>query len=329
MRRLTKKLLEKSEDSFLLSLEVFNKPTMGYRTESFAILFTNSWELLLKAYIFESSGGKKLSIFHRKKSRQKRKSLSVDECLNKTFPNENDPIRKNIEYISEIRNEAVHLLIQQLDPYFTRVFQRGVLNYLEYLDRWFGVKFSERLKPGLLSLIMDEERLKDISVLKRRFNKEDRELVGLWIEKFKNLERLGEKATIPIQYSIAIIRNPKKADLILSSGKRGAKEAIILEKYRDIDYTHPHRRKEAMREILKRLKKGIRFTTYDFETYCFTNGVKKTKQNEYHWQQKYGSPRYSQKLIDEIVSTINPNPRILEKNRKSYSLHLRGRRKRR
>ena len=320
MRKLTKKLLKKSEDCFLLSLEVFNKPFSGYRTESFAILFTNSWELLLKAYMFEKSKGKKLSIFHKKKPNQKRKSLSIDECLGKVFPNENEPIRKNTEFISEIRNEAVHLLILQLDPYFTRVFQRGLFNYLECLDKWFGIKLSDRLKPGLISLIVDEKRLINVSVLKRRFNKEDRASIKLWIEKFKTLEKLGDKATIPIQYSIT--RNPKKADLVLSSGKRGV-GAIVLEKYRDVDYTHPYRRKEVMKKILERTRRGINFTSYDFEAYCFTQGIKKTKRNEYYWEEKYGSiKRYSRKLIDEMLTTVNTNPGMLAKNRKSYSSHL-------
>jgi len=104
MRRLTKSLLKKSQGTFLLSLEVFNKPTIEYRTESFSILFTNAWELLLKAYLFQTSGGQKISISRRKKKNQKRESLKIDECLRKVFSNDKNPIRRNIEYISEIRN---------------------------------------------------------------------------------------------------------------------------------------------------------------------------------------------------------------------------------
>jgi len=70
MRRLTRKLLDKSESAFLLSLEIFNKPTVQYRTEKFSIFFTNAWELLLKASLFEGSNGRKLSIFHKKKRKQ-------------------------------------------------------------------------------------------------------------------------------------------------------------------------------------------------------------------------------------------------------------------
>lgn len=326
MRRLTKSLLKKSQGAFLLSLEVFNKPTIEYRTESFSILFTNAWELLLKAYLFQASGGRKLSVFRRKRRNQKRESLSIDECLRKVFLNDKNPVRKNIEYISEIRNEAAHLVIMELDPYFSRVFQSGVFNYFEYIEKWFGITLSERLKPGFISLVSDEKVLKDVSILKKKFNREDHQSISLWVDKFKELEELGVKATVPITYSVAIVRNPKKSDIVLSKGRKGL-QAIIVEKYRDIDKTHPYRRKDAMDKILKRLKRGIEYTTYDFEAYCFANGIKKSSKNEYYWKLKYYPGQYSQRLIDEIVASLNSNPRLRKKLKKQYSEHLKHRKK--
>lgn len=326
MKKLTKTLVNKSKDSFLLALELFNKPTIGYRTESFSILFSNAWELLFKAYIFETSGGKKLSIFRKKTKNQKRESITIDECLKKVFPKFNDPIRKNVEYISEIRNEAAHLIIAELDPYFSRVFQRGVLNYIELLDKWFTIKLSGTFKPGLISLISDEGATRNISVLKKHFSKEDFQSIGMWIKKFKALERIGDKATIPITYSIAIVNNPNKADVILSSGGKGAR-AIIFEKYRDIDQTHPFRRKDAMEEVVGRLKNELKFTTHDFEAHCFVNGIKKSSKNEYYWKPKYGSGQYSEKLIDAVVTSFNSNPGIRDNLRKQYSDYLKRKRR--
>ena len=327
MRRLTKKLLKKSQGAFLLSLEVFNKPTIEYRTESFSILFTNAWELLLKAYLFKISGGGKLSIFPRKKRNQKRESLSIDECLKKVFPNDKNPVRKNIEYISEIRNEAAHLIIMELDPFFSRVFQSGVFNYFEYIEKWFGIALAEKLKPGFISLVSDEKALKDVSVLKKKFNIEDRQSISSWIERFKELEKIGIKATVPMTYSVTLVGNPKKADIVLSKGVRG-QQAMILERYRDIEQKCPYRREETKALILKRLKGEIKFTAYDFEAYCFANGVKKSNKNDYYWKPKYYPGQYSQKLIDEVVVFFNSKPGLREKLRKQYTEHRKHKRKR-
>jgi len=328
MRRLTKKLLDKSKSSFLLSLEIFNKPTVEYRTEAFSIFFTNAWELLLKAYLYEVSKGKKLSIFHKKKRNRKRESLTLDECIRKVFTNELDPVRKNIEYISDIRNESVHLIVEDLNPYFSRVFQRGVLNYIEYIENWFNIDLLERFKPGLIGLISDEKALDDISVLRKRVNKEDFQYIFSWIKRFKELENLGDKATIPIAYSIAITRNLKKADIVLSTGI-GGKEAIIVERYRNRDKTHPYRRKEVIEKVTKQLPKGRLFNIYDFEAYCLSKGIKKTSSNKYFWKPKYGSGQYSQKLVDEIITFVQTSSYLKdrEKIRKKYSNHLKLKRK--
>ena len=40
-------LLDKSEEAFLMAIEIYNKPTISYRLEGFAFFICNAWELLL------------------------------------------------------------------------------------------------------------------------------------------------------------------------------------------------------------------------------------------------------------------------------------------
>jgi hypothetical protein len=49
MKARSKELLERSLAAMLAAIEIYNKPNFAYRAESFAILATNAWELLLKA----------------------------------------------------------------------------------------------------------------------------------------------------------------------------------------------------------------------------------------------------------------------------------------
>lgn len=44
-------MLDKSEEAFLMAIEIYNKPTIKYRLEGFAFFICNAWELLLKAKI--------------------------------------------------------------------------------------------------------------------------------------------------------------------------------------------------------------------------------------------------------------------------------------
>ena len=75
--------------------------------------------------------------------------------------------------------KPAHLIVAELNPYFSRVFQREVLNYIELLDKWFSIKLVETFKPGLISLVSDEGAVRNISILKKRFSKEDCQYICL------------------------------------------------------------------------------------------------------------------------------------------------------
>lgn len=323
-RKLTRKLIYKSKDAFLLSLELYNKPTINYRAESFSLLFSNAWELLLKAHLYDESKGKKLSIFRKKRINKKRESISLDESLKRAFENGNDPVRRNIEYISEIRNEAAHLVILELDPYFSRAFQAGVTNYVKHLNDWFGLDINADLNPGLVSLISDKDRVPDISILKKKYNKEDFNSIREWINKFNDLEKLGHNATLSIKHNIAIMRDPKKADYVISSGIKGKASAIVFEKSKNPDISHPYNRKKAINEIKRRISSHSSLSEYDFESYVYVKGHKKSN-NDYYYKGKYsGAAQYSKKLVDEFVEAISKNPKNLERWRSQYGQRRRS-----
>ncbi|MBI5328290.1 MAG: hypothetical protein HZB80_08405 [Deltaproteobacteria bacterium] len=50
-----KPFIDKSVSAALSAIEVYNKPDFKYREETFAILMTNYWELLLKAKIIKEN----------------------------------------------------------------------------------------------------------------------------------------------------------------------------------------------------------------------------------------------------------------------------------
>ena len=56
-------LLNKSEEAYLIAIEIINKPTINYRTEGFCFFICNAWELLLKAYLINKSKDNTLYCF--------------------------------------------------------------------------------------------------------------------------------------------------------------------------------------------------------------------------------------------------------------------------
>src|SRR3990172_4677065 len=107
------RLVEKSIEAYILALETINRLSIKYRVETFSYLICNAWELLLKAKVIEDAKTRR-AIFFPKIRGEPLRSLALRDCLKKVFPNENDPTRRNLERVIELRDKAVHLVIGQV-----------------------------------------------------------------------------------------------------------------------------------------------------------------------------------------------------------------------
>lgn len=55
MENLSKRLVDKSIEAFIMGLEIYNKPTIRYRIEGFSFFICNAWELMLKAELLNKN----------------------------------------------------------------------------------------------------------------------------------------------------------------------------------------------------------------------------------------------------------------------------------
>ena len=76
MDNLVTKLLEKSQEAFIMAIEIYNKPTLKYRVEGFSFFICNAWELLLKAYLIDKGE----SIYYKDDASR---TFSLEVCIKK------------------------------------------------------------------------------------------------------------------------------------------------------------------------------------------------------------------------------------------------------
>lgn len=50
------RLIDKAKEAFVMSIEIYNKPSIRYRLEGFSFFICNAWELMLKAYMIKKFG---------------------------------------------------------------------------------------------------------------------------------------------------------------------------------------------------------------------------------------------------------------------------------
>lgn len=294
---LVSNLLERSKTNAGLALELVNRPALANRLDAFVLLFTTAWEQLLKAELEHQAQD---SIFTGERTASGRqKTVSFHWCLERVFPDPNDPVRRNIETLKDLRDAAAHLVVPETIGIATRYFQAGLLNYIERFKQFAQEPPFRFEGSGLLTLAVAYNS-PTIETLRVR--------VGHAAEEVKALiEHLEQQATetndtrfaISLDYHLVLDKNPGLNAIKLTKDASGP-TALIVEKPRDPREKWPYTTKEC-RDILKE-RTGHKWTTNAVASVAAYLGVK-SKDNEFHYCHRHGNQllhQYSDKFIDKV-----------------------------
>jgi len=326
MKKNCKHLLNKSQEAFILALEIYNKPTIKYRIEGFCFFFINAWELLLKAKIIQDTG-KESSIYYKKIRKGRSETISLQDALNKIFNNPRNPVRKNIEDIAEIRHSATHFIIEELDSIYSGLFQAGVFNFISKLNEWFNISISEKITPAMMALVTEPKQIEPV-LIKKKYGGKILEFFLNEKERISNSESeiKSKEYKIPIEYKVALVKSPKNADIVFTTGENGKTQAIPIFVPKDVSKTHPYLQNEAILKVKEAFEEDFRFTQYDFQSIIYKEKIK--GNNKFHYcLQKINTHLYSNELIEFIVEKIRKNSNYLNECRNEYKAYLRKRRK--
>ncbi|WP_366499597.1 DUF3644 domain-containing protein [Arcanobacterium phocae] len=152
-------LLDKSQELFTLAVELYNRPTIKYHAEGCAIFLCSAWELMLKAEICKRSGNK--ALFYSGTDR----ALSLSDCLKKIFTNKNDPLRRNMDKVIELRNTSTHFITMEYEIFYGPILQACVSNYAEKIEELHGRCMSDIMPENYLNLsvnrtVVDEDKVR-------------------------------------------------------------------------------------------------------------------------------------------------------------------------
>lgn len=316
-------MIKKSKESFLLAIELFNKPTISLNVECFCIFICNAWDLLLKAYLIKQDK----SIF---KDNNDKKTYSLTKIINKIFTSRNDePLKQNLFYIINIRNLASHYVIPEYSQKTHSLFISCLKNYSEKLFEFHNIKVTDFMDTTFLSLIIPS-------------NKTEYTIIGKYgasIEKHfnnmsKHLDKLYKKMTyngiidehFAINQTITFVKakNEQEADfkLYLTENTKNT-----TTKYINPTISHPYSRKNIVSLVQKRIDdlkleitrfidedKPVKFTTHAFDIYIKYNKVKENKIFCFnHIVGNNISYTYSNALINKIISDIKNDKDIFYK----------------
>ena len=171
MKSLSKELLDRAILAMVAAIEIYNKPGIPYRNESFTILAINAWELLLKAKWLQLHGHRKQSLYVYENRPTKTGQRSQKAYIKRT--RSGSPFTHDIGYLSnhlvnrhvlsplasqnirvmlEFRDSATHFF-NDSPTFHSRLYEIGaacVKNFANAVDDWFQrevTEFSLHLMP--------------------------------------------------------------------------------------------------------------------------------------------------------------------------------------
>mgnify|MGYP000948241621 CR=1 FL=1 len=299
---LINKMIDKSIESFLLGIEIYNKPTIKYRTESFAFHICNAWELMLKAHLIKTQGLK--SIYYTKKN--KKGTIQLKTALGRIITNKIDPVRKNLEDVIELRNTSTHFIIEDYNKIYVHIFQSCAYNYYNFLEKYFKSNISQ-IDLDFILLITPKNNNNYLNL-----SNFDNTIINKFMEVKNNIEEKtmnnkSENYSVNINYMFTIGNQKINID-------PNSKNVVSIPNFNDI---YPYRQKDICIEINKQLKEiGI---TKNFRQYELSeiNKYYKLKDSLNYYNkvnEKATNPTWicSKQLVDFVVNLFKQNKNILD-----------------
>jgi hypothetical protein len=136
-------LLRKSKEAALAAVEIFNSPTIHFKSEIFIVLMNIAWTYLLHAYFrgqkieyryFQVMNGRRR--FDRTKHGA-HKYWELERCLNDSNSPLDRDTSNNLRFLIGIRHEIEHQMTSRIDDLISARFQACSLNYNHYLKKLF------------------------------------------------------------------------------------------------------------------------------------------------------------------------------------------------
>lgn len=301
-----------------MAIEIYNKPTIKYRVEGFSFFICNAWELMLKAHMINKFGEN--SIYY--KDNPKR-TITLENCIQKIFTNEKSPLHRNLLKIIELRNTSTHFITEEYEMIYIPLFQACVLNFVEKMQEFHQVDMTEVVPQNFLTLAVSMKSL-DENIIRVKYPEEIAERI---LDTNSSLAPMinenNQSFAIKIEHYHYLTKDKNKATSFVHVDKTAEAGVKIIKELKDSSNTHKYTMKTALKEINRQLQKegiDLKINSYHFDLF---NKVFRLKENErYCYIHKiYAQPSYSYSMqaIELIVGEIKKDSENILNNLKKMA----------
>ncbi len=312
------KMIEKSKEAFVMAIEIYNKPTIKYRVEGFSFFICNAWELMLKAHMINKFGEN--SIYY--KDNPKR-TITLENCIQKIFTNEKSPLHRNLLKIIELRNTSTHFITEEYEMIYIPLFQACVLNFVEKVQEFHQVDMTEVVPQNFLTLAVSMKSL-DENIIRVKYPEEIAERI---LDTNSSLAPMinenNQSFAIKIEHYHYLTKDKNKATSFVHVDKTAEAGVKIIKELKDPSNTHKYTMKTALKEINRQLQKegiDLKINSYHFDLFNKVFGLKENERYCYiHKIYAQPSYSYSMQAIELIVGEIKKDSENILNNLKKMA----------
>lgn len=156
-KSIKEELLKKSREAIISAVQIYNNPSITFKSETYITLSIIGWTYLMHAYYrhcgvdyryYKTQGARK------KYDRTKHgayKHWELERCLNDDRCPLDDDTKNNLRFLIGIRHEIEHQMTSQIDEYLSAKLQACAINFDYYITDLFGEKYkiSENLSLAI------------------------------------------------------------------------------------------------------------------------------------------------------------------------------------
>ncbi|MDR1168374.1 MAG: DUF3644 domain-containing protein [Heliobacteriaceae bacterium] len=297
-----------------MAIEIYNKPTIRYRVEGFAFFICNAWELMLKSHLIKKFGEE--SIYYKD---NKDRTISLENCIEKVFTNNKDPLRMNLEKIIELRNTSTHFITEEYEMVYVPLFQSCIFNFSEKMQKFHEVDVTELISLNFLNLVIKENALDENEIKAKYSDKIADKLLGLSSKISKIAEENNSNFSIRIEHHYYLTKDKDKATDVVAIDKNAKNPIQIVKEVKDVNETHKYTMKKLITEVNKQLARNnvvlryetgnVKFNSHYFQLFCKYYGMKENPKWCYVHKQ-FSMPQYTYSLqaVEFIVEELKKDP---------------------
>lgn len=318
------KLLEKSQEAFLMAIEVYNKPSIRYRVEGFSFFMCNAWELMLKAHIAKTMG--ESAIYYKDNPDR---TISLENCIKMIDTNEHSPARKNLFRIIELRNTSTHFIVEEYEMVYIPLFQACVFNFTEKMMAYHGIDMTEIVPQNFLTLSVSMKSLNATEIRAKYPGQIADRLVSVADSISEDIDSNNNAFAIRVEHYHYITKDANKATDIVHIAKDAEPGVTIIKELKDPNDVFKYSAKQLIKEVNNRINRAgvvlkyndnaTQFNSHHLDLFNKYYGIKENSKLCYAYK-LYSQPTYSYSLlaIDFIADEIKKDPENIVRNLKEH-----------